>query len=324
MKRILICLSYLLVFSLWLVSPAFSEPHYTLKELCRLANENAETIKISEEDLYKAEQEKERAKSVLIPRATLYGSYLNYKNNDSTSSPDVNTLGGKLTQSFTLNGRELIAYDVSKKGIEKAEFLKEAVRSDYIFQVAEAYINTLQRKRLVEVADAETERLTTYRNSVKEKLSVGNVTKTDLYRAEAELSRSLTDQIIAVNDVETSKANIVRLSGIEDEFSVSAADIDSQDGFIITEPEIRTQALKNRYEIKEAKKQIEIATRTVAYEKGDYWPSIDLEGGYNENDIDYGSREYDTENAYIQAELSFTLYDGGLSKAEVRQSEADV
>ena len=70
MKRILICLLYLLTFSLWLVCPAFSEPHYTLKELCRLANENAETIKISEEDLYKAEQEKERAKSVLIRRAT--------------------------------------------------------------------------------------------------------------------------------------------------------------------------------------------------------------------------------------------------------------
>ncbi len=225
MKRILICQLFLLIFSLWLVSPVFSEPNYTLKELCRLANENAETIKISEEDLYKAEQEKERAKSVLIPAATLYGSYLNYKNDD-VYSPDVNTYGGKLTQSFTLNGRELIAYDVSQKGIEKAVFSKETVRADYIFQVAQAYINTLKTKRLVEVADAETKRLTTYRNSVKEKLSVGNVTKTDLYRAEAELSRSLTDQIIAVNDVETSKANIVRLSGIEDEFSVSAADID--------------------------------------------------------------------------------------------------
>ncbi len=322
MKRILICLLYLLIFSLWLVSPAFSQPHYTLKELCRLANENAETIKIAEEDLYIAEQEKERAKSVLIPRATLYGSYLNYKNDDS-SSPDVNTLGGKLTQSFTLNGRELIAYDVSKKGIEKAVFSKETVRSNYIFQVAEAYITTLKTKRLVEVADAETERLTTYRNSVKEKLSVGNVTKTDLYRAEAELSRSLTDQIVAVNDVETSKANIVRLSGIEDEFSVSAADIDRKEGFAITEPEIRAQALKNRYEIKEAKKAIEIATRTVAYEKGDYWPSVDLEGGYNENDISYSSTDYDTENAYIQAELSFTLYDGGLRKAEVRQALAE-
>ena len=78
MKRILICLLYLLIFCLWLVSPAFSQPHYTLRELCRLANENAETIKIAEEDLYRAEQEKERAKSVLIPQATLYGSYLYY------------------------------------------------------------------------------------------------------------------------------------------------------------------------------------------------------------------------------------------------------
>ncbi|MEH0020019.1 MAG: TolC family protein [Desulfobacter sp.] len=327
MNRICIWLLMLLVAGVVFACPAVAQPHYTLKALCRVANDNAETIKTAEEDQYIAEQEKKRALSVLIPRATLYGSYLNYKNDD-VYSPDANTLGGKLTQSFTLNGRELIAYDISKKGIEQAVFSKEAIRSEYIFQVAEAYIRTLSNKRLVEVADAEVDRLTTYRNSVREKLSVGNVTKTDLYRAEAELSRSKTDQIVAVNNVENAKASIVRLAGIEDEFTVSANDIDRQEGFAITESEIRGRALENRYEIKDARKTIEIATRTVAYEKGDYWPSLDLEGGYNESDIHYGDNssnaDYDTENLYIQAELSFTLYDGGLRKAEVRQALAKV
>ncbi len=61
--------------------------------------------------------------------------------------------------------------------------------------------------------------------------------------------------------------------------------------------------------------------------KGNYWPSIDLEGGYNENDIQYGKNngpdaDFDTENAYIQAQLTFTLYDGGLRQAQVRQALA--
>ncbi len=102
---------------------AYSQTLYSLQDLCREADKNAETIKIATDDLFIAEQQKQRALSVLIPRATAFGSYLNYKNDESTF-PDSNTLGAKLTQSFTLNGRELIAYDVTKKGIEKAEFSK--------------------------------------------------------------------------------------------------------------------------------------------------------------------------------------------------------
>ncbi|MCG8549078.1 MAG: TolC family protein, partial [Desulfobacterales bacterium] len=139
---------FLLVFGF--AGQGICEPSYSLKQLCRLANKNAETIRIAGEQTYIAEQDKKRAQSVLVPSAALYGSYLNYKNDDIYTQ-DVNTLGAKLTQSFTLNGKELIAYDVSKKNIEKAKFSEQTVRSNYLFQVAEAYIQAVNLKRLVEV-----------------------------------------------------------------------------------------------------------------------------------------------------------------------------
>jgi outer membrane protein len=305
---------------------AYCQTLYSLHDLCRMADQNAETIKIADDDLFIAEQDKKRALSVLIPRATAFGSHLNYRN-DEMLSPDSTTLGLKLTQSFTLNGRELIAYDVTKKGIEQAGFSREIIRADYLFQVAQYYFNTLSAKRLVEIAQAEVKRLTSHKNSVQEKLTVGNVTKTALYRAEAELSRSLTDKIIAENRIGQNKATLVRLAGIEDNFRVSAEDLKNIDDFTITLDEIKTQALENRYEIKEAKKTLEIASRTISYEKGDYWPSLSLEGGYKETDISYNSQggniDYDTENTYVQAELVFTLYDGGLRKAQVLQAMAN-
>jgi outer membrane protein len=301
---------------------ANSQPLYSLQDLCREANKNAETIKIADDDLFIAQQEKNRALSVLIPRATLYGSYLNYKNEDALS-PDSNALGAKLTQSFTLNGRELIAYDVSKKGIEKAAFSKESIRADYLFQVSQSYFQTLSAKRLVEIAQADVKRLQTHKNFVQEKLSVGNVTKTALYRAEAELSRSLTDKIVAKNTVGQSKATLVRLTGIEDDFRVSAEDVQNMDDFTTTLDEIKTQALKTRYEIMEAKKTVEIAAQSTKYEKGDYWPVLALEGGYKDRDVSYLGYDGESENAYIQADLVFTLYDGGLRKAQVNQRVAD-
>ncbi|MCG8552133.1 MAG: TolC family protein, partial [Desulfobacterales bacterium] len=177
------------------------------------------------------------------------------------------------------------------------------------------------------VADAEVKRLDTYKDSVNEKLSVGSVTKTALYRAQAELSKAKTNQIVAINNVRTAKAGIVRLAGIEDQFSIASGDIQDVENFSVTLGQIKSHALENRYEIMEAKKDVEIARRTIAYEKGEYWPSIELEGGYREKDISYdtgaGSQtEYDTEEAYIQAQLVFTLYDGGLRRAQVRQASA--
>jgi len=326
MNKIHVCVQALLLLVFGFAAQGICEPSYTLKQLCRMADENAETIQIAREQTYIAEQDKKRAQSVLIPAVMLYGNYLNYKNDDY-NTPDVNTLGAKLTQSFTLNGRELIAYDVSKKSIEKTKFSEQAIRSDYIFQVAQSYIQALNLNRLVEVADAEVERLNTYRNSVNEKLIVGSVTKTALYRAQAELSKAKTNQIVAINNVQTAKAGIVRLTGIEDEFSIAPGDIKDVENFSITLKEIKFHALENRYEIKEATKDVEIARRTIAYEKGEYWPRIELEVGYREKDISYDTGTgtqigYDTEEAYIQAQLVFALYDGGLRKAQVRQAVA--
>ncbi len=326
-NKIHVCIQVLLLLVFGFSAQGICEqPSYTLKQLCQMANENAETIQIAREQTFIAEQDKNRARSVLIPAATLYGSYLNYKNDDAYT-PDVNTLGAKLTHSFTLNGRELIAYKVSKHGIEKAKFSEQAIRSDYIFQVAQAYIQTLNLKRLVQVADAEVKRLGNYRDSVNEKLTVGSVTKTALYRAQAELSKAKTNKIVALNNVQRSKAGIVRLTGIPDDFSISPGGTKDIENFSITLEEIKSKALENRYEIKEAKKDVEIAKRNMAYEKGAYWPRLELEGGYREKDITYDTGigtqgEYDTEELYIQAQLVFTLYDGGLRKAQVRQALA--
>jgi outer membrane protein TolC len=103
--------------AVWKPVSAGETTHYTLNELCRAANENAEQIKIAEQNVMIARQEKQRARSVLIPRATAFGSYTRYKDTD-VFSPNTASAGIRLNQSFTLNGRELIAYDVAKKGIE--------------------------------------------------------------------------------------------------------------------------------------------------------------------------------------------------------------
>ncbi|MBU0463403.1 MAG: TolC family protein [Proteobacteria bacterium] len=306
--------------------PAFCQTTYSLYELAQLANKHSETIKIAQEDVYIAQQEKARALSVLIPRATTFGSMTEYKN-DGITAPNTLTLGVKLKQSFTLNGKELIALDVTKKSIEGKEFLLESIRSQYLLQVSQAYYNILSAQRYLEIAQSDVNRLTTHRDAVKEKLSVGNVTKTDLYRAEAELSKSLTEKVKAENGVLQTKAVLRNLVEIEEDYTLQKGNIEDIEKYHSSLEDIQTYALKNRTEIKEAKKNLDIARKTVRYEKSDFWPTISLEAGYKETDItyDYTPRDvdYDTEDLYFSGELVFTLYDGGLRKAQIRQALAD-
>jgi len=103
MNKFLIQLFFIFFFIIFTQVSGFCQKTYSLHELALIANTHSETIKIAQDDVYIAEQDKARALSVLIPRATGYGSLNEYKN-DNVAAPDSISLGVKLTQSFTLNG----------------------------------------------------------------------------------------------------------------------------------------------------------------------------------------------------------------------------
>jgi outer membrane protein TolC len=307
-------------------SPAFCETLYSLHDIALLANKQSETIKIAKEEVFIAKQDKQRALSVMMPRATAYGAMTKYKEEDF-AAPDTLTMGVKLTQSFTINGKELIAYNVTKNIIEGKEFSLEAIRSQYLLQVAQAYFNILSAQRFFEIAQSDVKRLTTYKDAVKEKLIVGNVTKTDLYRAKAELSKAMTEHVKTENIVLQAKALLQNLVEIDENFNLKKNDIIKNSDLKFSLDEIQTYALKNRPEIKEANNNLEVARKTIKFNKSDYWPELSLEAGYKETDIEYDSFpnniRYDTEDVYFSGELVFTLYDGGLRKAQIKQAVAD-
>ncbi len=320
-------LSLLIIIAFFLIQgKAYSRTDYSLHDLIKLANTHSETIKIAEDDVDIARQEEKRALSVLIPRASAYGSITEHKE-QTFNSPDTQTMGIKLTQSFTLNGKELIALDVTRRSIEGKEFSLESIRSEYLLQVAQAYYNILSARKFFEIAQSDVERLTTHRNAVKEKLSVGNVTKTDLFRAEAELSKALTERKKAENAILQSKATLQNLVDIDPDFDLQKQDIAEIENYQCNLEELQAYALENRTEIKEAKKNLEIAEKTVKFKKSDYWPTVELEGGYKETDIQYDttstSMKDDMEDTYITGSLVFTLYDGGLRRATIKQALLD-
>ena len=203
-----------------MASQADSEPPaYTLDALFRMAFSYSEEVKLAKESVYVAEHDKERALSVLIPLVSAYGDYLHYSGEKYLGALLVqpawsNTYGVRLDQSFTLNGKELTALEMSKNSIEKERLDLATERETLLIRVAEAYYNVLKAEKAVEIATANVERLKTYKEAVETRLRLGTVTKTDLFRSSAELSGAVSDRIRIVNLLEYTQSVLTRLTGL--------------------------------------------------------------------------------------------------------------
>ena len=328
MKKIgyLLCLVLLL--------PAFAgtvhaEKTYSLIELCEIADKTAQDIRIAQEDLYISRQDKKRALSVLVPRITAYGSRTDYDDAEyRKQNPDTDALGVKINQSFTLNGKELIAYDISKDEIRKKEYDLERVKSDYLFEVARTYYNILSARKFVDIADSDRKRLEKHRDAVRERLNVGDVTKTALYRAEAELSKSKTEYVKAVNNLKLAKASMKNLVDIEEPFTVANDTNFSLEKFETSLEHLKAEMMENRPELKKARKNIEVAEKNIRYEKGAFWPKLSIEGEYADTETEYDKYPgledpgAETTTKSITTQLTFTIFDGGLRRADIRQALA--
>ncbi|MBS1111921.1 MAG: outer rane efflux protein, partial [Nitrospirae bacterium] len=172
---------------------------YSLSDLYRIALEHSERIKISEEDLYITSRNKDKAEAAMIPDLSAFVNYTRYTEDKLSSTdlvtqpvviqPDTSASWGlRLDQSFSLSGREFTAFRVSKENIEKSRYDLYSVKESYLFTLSSAYFDMLRAEKNIEIAKANVERLTKHRNAARTRLEVGEVTKTALLRAEAELS----------------------------------------------------------------------------------------------------------------------------------------
>ncbi|OPY80905.1 MAG: Outer membrane protein TolC precursor [Syntrophorhabdus sp. PtaU1.Bin058] len=314
---------------------------YTLDDLYKMALERSEKIKISEEDLFIAEKGKDKALSALLPKLSGVGGYTHYrdnKTNDNESliqSEDATNWGFRLDQSFSLAGREIIAYGVAKKGIGKSRYDLFAVKEGYIYTVTSTYYDLMKAKKVVDIARQNVERLTKYRDAASTRLKVGEVTKTTLLRAEAELSGAQSDLIKAENVQKFAKAVLARVVGIRGDFEVKETqdllldasrhdDINSvvKGCTLPTIDCLKETAYAERAELKSSDLQKSIADATVKFTKGSYWPTVAVEGVYQKKIESPETQSLIRDNLYGGVRLVFPFFEGGLRAAEVQEAAA--
>lgn len=307
------------------LQPAAVNTEYSLEELYKLTLENSERVKLSREDLYIAEKGKDKAISALLPRVSAFGALTRYSETKLSTTGAVlqpensNYWGFKIDRSFSLSGRELTALEMSNKNIAKSGFELHSAREAALINTAAAYHDLLRTKKSVEIARANVERLTRHRDAAQVRLTVGEVTKTALLRAQAELSGALSELVRTENNLKFANAVLARITGLPGTFEVKepagSEEIESID-------HLKQKAQAERPELKALGLQKKIAEDQIKYIRGTYWPTVTIEGMYLRKHEDPASAYLIKDSLYAGLKLEFPFYEGGLRKAEVSEAAA--
>ncbi len=329
----IIVMFFCIVLMVLMSQDLFAEEDYSLEDLYRIALERSEQVGISEQNVVIAKRGKEKAFSYLLPGISVFGEYMQYSEEKDVSSgigsftiqPKSASLWGvSIGQSFSLGGKEITNFKISKQAVESNEYDLYTTKEAYILRVAESFYDVLQASKAKEIAQENVRRLTKYREDAKIRLRVGEVTKTALLRAEAELSGAQSELIRTANVLNLAKAVLARVVGIGGDFSLR----EGEDGNTSYSDELETlsylkaEAMQERSELKSNQIQKLIAEEQVRYAKGSYWPTLSVEGGYIRRDEDPSSPFFNDESIYGMLKIEFPLFEGGLRKAEVGEAEA--
>jgi len=299
---------------------------YTLEDLYRVGMQKSEKVRISSENVEIADTGKYKALSALLPKATAFGAYTNYseeKRGPSGSLIQPETQGNwgmRIDETLSLSGREFKSYSLSRDNVEKSRFDFQSFQEDFLLTLSLAYFEFLKARKGLEIADSNVERLTKYREAARTRLKAGEITKTTVLRAEGELSGALSDQIKARNFYESSRVFLARIAGIERDFQIREMPVEEHD----TPPldVLKESALKKRPDVKSIETQVQISEKQVDVTRGAYWPSVSVAGVYSGTDQSPETASYNKESVWGGVTLNFPIFEGGLRRAEVRESES--
>ncbi|MDP1990315.1 MAG: TolC family protein [Syntrophales bacterium] len=299
---------------------------YSLGDLCRIALTQSEKLKVAEENLTISEIGKDKALSYLLPRLTAAAGYTQYTEQKISGTSVIQPESGaswsvRLDETVSLSGRELTALGISRQFVTKSRHDLTAIREDYLLRfVAAAYYNVLMARKSLDIADANLDRLTKYRNAAEQRLKIGEVTRTVLLRAEGELSGAKSDQLQARNGLELAMAVLASNCGIKAPFTLSEGLAGEGETPVLTT--FQGQAFTVRADLKSLEVQKQIAVDQTRYTEGAFWPSLSVSAVYAGADQYPPPGSLNRESLYAGAALIFPFFEGGLRKAEVQEAKA--
>lgn len=293
-----------------------------LEDLFRIALREAERIHIARESVQIARTLTDQARSELLPQFSAFGAYYQYPDPCDTDPDSYSSVGLRLGQSFTLNGREFFSLQMTRRALEKSGEDLDAVIAAYLVDVGNQFFLVIRAEEQIEIEEAEVRRLSRHLDQVMARLRLDDATRTDLLRTRAALSGAESRRNVAMGTLADQRAILRSLVNLPPDFSLSGPT-----GSGASKPEtsldgLVAEALESRPELAALELGARIAEDNVRVRKSDRWPVVSWSAQYQDfrptpTDI------RDTQSFSVGVEVSVPLYTGGRTSARIQEAVAE-
>jgi len=206
-------------------------------------------------------------------------------------------------------------YKVASFGLDIAKISEKATRLEVIFRAKEAFFTLLKAEKLYSVSQDAVKLLSALSEVAKNFYQVGMTPLNDWLKAQVELANAKQDFFVAYNNLGIAKSefNIILRRPVN--ATVEITDILNYSSLENDFNYYLDMADQNRFEIKIAYLNVEIAEREVKIAKKDLYPSINLEGAYYKIGTDWnrdgGEGISDPDGWSISAIASWNFWEWG-------------
>lgn len=293
----------------------------TLQESVDLALENNPRVKIAMLDEMRAEAGLDEAQANR-------GFTLGYVHNAGRSKMEGFSAENSFSNGLTLSvpiytgGRLENAVDAAEIALESSRLGVDDTRQQLRMDTTNSYYSILQSQNQVTIYEQTVESLEEHLKNVKAQYHVGTVAKSDVLRSEVELADAQQSLIKAENARELSVSNFNNVVGLPLDTDVRVTEELGYEKYDLVLADCIAYALEHRADGKQAQLAIDAAEEYKSIAKSGYRPTLAATASNGWSDSDFPGTE--DESWQIGAKLSWNLFDSGLTRAQVRQAEADI
>jgi outer membrane protein len=290
--------TFVLLF-LYMFVNAQDEGGWTLRECIERAMQHNISIKQSELDLEAAEIDKSDAIGAYLP--SLNGFATNSWNTGLTQNITTGVLQNQTTRNFSAGVtldltifaglRNLRQLQRAKLSRLAAQYSLEQMQDNIALFVANAYLEVLVNKEILKVLEEQHLVTLDQLDRTQKLVDAGVAPSGDMLQIKALSAEEEQQIIVAENTVRISLINLAQILLIEDyeNFDIAEKEYEVRPNTIMQKSakEIIDYAMEERYEVKIAKKNVELAKKDVQISRGAYYPT--LSGFFNYNTRESGA-----------------------------------
>jgi outer membrane protein len=256
------------------------------------------------------------------PTLSINGSVAHTQAETNFGDASFSEKGSSLTLSQELySGGETVANTQRAERLVRAQRAQLAVtEQNVLLDAVTAYTNLLAAQAVLNFSIQNESRLKRQLQATRDRFQVGEVTRTDVAQAEARLSGSTADRVLAEGGVATARAEYRRVIHQEPAKLVvppplkqlPASEAEAHRLAEVDNPNIAVA----QFNLAAARADVDVAMSTL-------YPRLSIQGELNYTDEPNASLDWERA-ASIGANLKIPLYQGGGEYARVRQTKQTV